>query len=88
VELEAEILTELKKVEPLQTKLKCFVLNSYLLEDKQLNVELEAELALINLKYKNLTKPLLERSNEIVKGSVPTEEELKGIHAYMTEEET
>jgi len=87
VELEAEILTELKKVEPLQTKLKCFVLNSYL-EDKQLNEELEAELALINLKYKNLTKPLLERSNEIVKGSVPTEEELKGIHAYMTEEET
>ena len=37
------------------------VLNTYLLEDKQINCDLEAELAIISAKYKNLAKPLVDR---------------------------
>jgi len=33
-ELEKEIITKLKTIDPLQTKVKCFLLNQYLLEDK------------------------------------------------------
>jgi nucleosome assembly protein 1-like 1 len=86
-EMEAEILKALKEIKPLSDKIKCMILNSYLQEDKQFNVELEAELAIINSKYRKLAQPLVDKTNEIVGGRVPHEDELKGIHLYMTPEE-
>jgi len=86
-EMEAEISKALKEVKPVSDKIRCMILNTYLQEDKQLNVELEAELALINLKYRKLAKPIIDRSNDIIAGKVPNEEELKHIHQYMSADE-
>jgi len=86
-EMEAEILKALKEIKPLSDKIKGLILNTYLQEDKQLNVELEAELAIINSKYRKLAQPLIEKTNEIVGGRVPHEDELKNLHTYLTPEE-
>lgn len=85
--MEEEILKALKELQPTSTKIKAMILNTYLHEGKQFNLELEAELAQISLKYKKKLEPINHRSNEIITGKVPAEEELKGLFSYMTAEE-
>jgi nucleosome assembly protein 1-like 1 len=85
--MEEEILKALKEVQSLPTKIKAMVLNTYLLEDKQLNLDLEAELAIITAKYKQLAHPLSTRANEIIQNHKPTEAELKGLNDYLSAEE-
>ena len=59
--MEEDIIKALKEIQSLPIKIKAMVLNTYLLEDKQINSDLEAELAVISAKYKNLAKPLVDR---------------------------
>ena len=101
--MEEDIIKALKEIQSLPIKIKAMVLNTYLLEDKQINSDLEAELAVISAKYKNLAKPLVDRvinlffrkfmlsyvlqANEIINGTIPSEQDLKGLNDYVTAEE-
>ena len=59
--MEEEITKKLKELQPLSVKIKALVVNTYLLQDKQINLELEEELSIVTQKYKKLAQPLIVR---------------------------
>jgi len=52
-------------------------LNNLILKKKQLDADMEAEMDIIAKKYGILTKPIVTKSMEVIKGThVPTEDQI------------
>jgi len=88
IENEQNVIEELKKLTPLPLKLKGFALNHNVLQLKQLGAEEEAEIEKINSAAQKNFQQHIGNINDVINGTrKPTDEELKQLEEYLTEEE-
>jgi len=85
--LEQEIVDALKKV-GVEQRFQLIALNNLILQKKQLDADMEAEMSEIAKKYGKLSKPITEKSMEVITGAhQPSDLELEKIKSNLTPEE-
>lgn len=86
IEIEQQIENAIKEL-PLGQKIRAVVINQNLAQKKALDEELNKRIQELTLIYEEKAAPLYAKTQEIVEGRIPTEEELKDLEKYLKEED-
>jgi len=88
IENEKDIVDEIKKLTPLTLKLKGFALNHHTLKLKEFGSQEEEEIDTLNAQTQKSFQQNLQSINDLINGTrKPTDEELKELDQYLTDEE-
>ncbi|EGR34542.1 nucleosome assembly protein, putative [Ichthyophthirius multifiliis] len=72
---------------PLSEKFRAVAINYHLLKKKALDDELSEKMQLLQYEYELKSKPIYEKSQELIQGKYPAEEDLKDLQKYLKEGE-
>ncbi|EGR32850.1 nucleosome assembly protein, putative [Ichthyophthirius multifiliis] len=84
--VEEQIEEALKEL-PLGEKVRAVAINAHLQEKKTLDAELQKKLQQLKFEYEQLSKPIYVRTQQLVEGAIPTDEELSNLQKYLKEGE-
>jgi nucleosome assembly protein 1-like 1 len=88
IESEKEIIEEIKKLTPLSLKLKAFALNHHTLKLKEIGTQEEEEIDQLNIQTQKSFQQNIPNINDIINAlRSPTDEELKDLDQYLSDEE-
>lgn len=86
VDIDQQIEDSIKEL-PLGEKIRAVAINSHLAEKKALDEELQKKIQALTLEYEQKSIPIYAKTQEVVQGRIPTEEELKDLEKYLKAEE-
>lgn len=86
VDIDQQIEDSIKEL-ALGEKIRAVAINSHLAEKKALDEELQKKIQALTLEYEQKSIPIYAKTQEVVQGRIPTEEELKDLEKYLKAEE-
>ena len=86
VDIDKLIENEIKAL-ALPEKIRAVAINSHLAEKKAIDEELQKKIQELTFEYEQKSMPIYAKTQEVVQGRIPTEEELKDLEKYLKEEE-